>query len=83
MVWLAVARRDLVVRRLAAAADGQGGVNVFVVGQDLAMYSRRLSGGGWSGWQDLGGAFISAPGASASQVFGIGLDENLWAANYL
>ena len=48
---------------------------MFVVGQDLAMYSRRLSGGVWSSWQDLGGAFISAPGASASQVFGIGLDE--------
>jgi hypothetical protein len=66
-----------------ASADAGGGVDVFVVGQDLAMYSRRLAGGSWSGWQDLGGAFISPPDASQSQVFGIGLDENLWAANYI
>ena len=67
----------------AATADFNGGIDVFVVGQNLAMYSRRLTPSGWSGWQELGGAFISAPAASYSQVFGIGLDEDLWAADYL
>lgn len=67
----------------AATADFNGGVDVFVVGQDSAMYQQRLTSGGWSGWQHLGGQFISAPSASYSEVFGIGLDSNLWAAGYL
>ena len=31
----------------------------------------------------LGGAFLYGAGANASQVFGIGLDDKLWVADYL
>jgi len=67
----------------AATADFDGGVDVFIVGQDSAMYQQRLTSSGWSGWRGLGGLFISAPGASFSQVYGIGVDSNLWGADYL
>ena len=67
----------------AAATDANGDINVFVLGGDDAMWHQQLSGGGWSGWQGLGGAFMYGAGANASQVFGIGLDDNLWVADYL
>ena len=63
----------------AVAADPDGGVNVFVVGNDLAMWQRHL-GRAESAWTNLGGGFTSAPGANGNYVFGIGLDDGLYGA---
>ena len=66
-----------------ATADFNGGVDVFVVGQDAAMWSlttdRRWLVQPGSTSADV----ISPPAASYSQVFGIGVDGHLWAADYL
>ncbi len=64
----------------AAVAHDDGRIDVFVVGQDLAMWSQHWAGSHWSGWQDRGGGFISNPVVSTAEVFGIGLDELLYAA---
>ena len=62
-----------------AVAHQDGGIDVFVVGQDLAMWSQHWSGSQWSGWQDQGGGFTSNPAVSTTDVFGLGLDDLLYA----
>ena len=64
----------------AAVAHDDGRIDVFVVGQDRAMWSQHWAGSHWSGWQDRGGGFVSNPVASTAEVFGIGLDDLLYAA---
>jgi hypothetical protein len=57
-----------------------GRLDVFGVGADFAMYHRSFDGTQWSpGWENLGGTFISAPGAyerpnGMIDLFGVGLD---------
>ena len=51
---------------------------MFVVGQDLGMWSQRWNGSHWSGWNDRGGGFTSNPAVSTTDVFGIGLDDVLY-----
>ena len=55
-----------------------GGLDVYVVGVDLAMWQQRWSGASWSGWQDQGGGFTSDPVATTTNVLGLGLDGWLY-----
>lgn len=57
-----------------AFASGGGTDWIYAVGNTAYMYYDKLSGGSWSGWTSLGGAFTGVPGAtqnsSANEVFG-------------
>jgi hypothetical protein len=70
-----------------AAQNSDGRLEVFGIGFDDALWNiwQNSPGGGWSGWNQLGG-----PGAAVKQivaaqnsdgrleVFGIGFDDALW-----
>ncbi len=62
----------------AVVAHGNGLIDVYIVGLDLAMYSNHWNGSGWSGWIGRGGGFSSNPAADTTGVFALGLDDRLW-----
>lgn len=56
----------------AVASRGDGTLEIFVRGSASSSYGafRKRYGGGWSGWQPLGGEFTSALGASVNRATG-------------
>ena len=64
-----------------------GTYDVFVRGNDNAVWQRtRDSGGQWGGWTTLGGLITSPPAAvsadpGAVTVFARGIDDALWVSN--
>jgi hypothetical protein len=61
-------------------------VDLYVVGGDEALWTRRYDGTRWSGWQSLGGVLVSTPAAMThgSDVFvtAVGADDALWYRRY-
>jgi hypothetical protein len=61
---------------------------VFGIGQDHALWHIAwTSGGGWTGWQSLGGGFLSAPTASSWTANGldveaVGFDHAMWHSRW-
>ncbi len=61
-----------------ASTASPGSLDLFAIGTDRRLYQQSWNAsGGWSGWRDLGGTFISAPaavswGPGRTDVFGIG-----------
>ncbi|HET6665245.1 MAG TPA: hypothetical protein VFG94_13340, partial [Acidimicrobiales bacterium] len=67
------------------AAWGADHVELFLRGQDGAIWRNVIEAGSPGGWVSLGGSFTSAPAAVSwapgrVDVFGRGLDGALWAA---
>jgi acylphosphatase len=68
------------------AANGDGRLEVFVTGSDGAVWhiwQINTTGGGWSGWQSLGGSIASLPAVGKNwdgrlEVFAWGTDGALW-----
>jgi hypothetical protein len=77
-VWTGWGSLGGVALTAPAVANDGAAVNVFLVGDDHAMWTRRLT----SPWRDLGGQFISAPGAGSLEVFAVGWDGMIYSAPY-
>jgi spore germination protein YaaH len=66
-----------------AASWGPGRLDVFVRGQDKAIWHRAWNGAAWGGWEFLGGVATASPGvtspaANRVDVFIRGQDGALW-----
>jgi len=71
----------------AVASWGAGHLDVFIRGQDNALYQRTWDSGAWSGWYAVGGTLTSAPAAISQttgriDVFVRGQDDALWTNTY-
>jgi spore germination protein YaaH len=69
--------------RPAVSSSSAARLDVFVRGQDNAVWQDTWTGSGWSGWVSLGGSVTSAPaavswGSSRIDLFAIGQDKALW-----
>ena len=67
----------------AAASWGQGHLDVFVQGQDRALWHRAWNGTSWQSWESLGGVMIDHAGTvsrstNTIDVFVRGQDNALW-----
>ncbi len=67
----------------AVASWGPGRLDVFVRGQDNALWQVTWNGASWSGWTGLGGVLAAAPaavswGPNRIDVFVRGVDNALW-----
>lgn len=65
-----------------AVAWPDGGIDVFVVGQDSAMFRRAYRGGVWHDWRPIGGRAFSPPSIIAHdrtvELFVLGADSAIW-----
>ena len=66
-----------------AVSYGPGEFDVYVRGQDGALWQTWQSGGAWRGWAPIGGILTSSPGAATLgqgrvDVFVRGADGALW-----
>jgi hypothetical protein len=75
----------LVYDQIDAAINANGRLEVFGVGTDKAMFDiwQTTAGGGWSGWQTMGGGFNGPPTVGYTSyggiiVYGAGLDNQLY-----
>ena len=67
----------------AVTSWGAGRLDMFVRGQDNALWHRAWDGSAWTGWVSLGGTLTSAPaavswGPGRIDVFARGPDDALW-----
>lgn len=63
--------------------DGQSRQDVFIRGGDGQLWHASSNGGGWSGWEALGGGLLGAPtvaswGPGRLDIFVRGTDSQLW-----
>ncbi|MDQ7806448.1 hypothetical protein Q5425_22130 [Amycolatopsis sp. A133] len=70
---------------IAVANNADGRIEVFARGTDGAIWHRRITGGGWSAWESLGGrvevGVVPAVARNASgglEVFVLGTDHAVW-----
>ena len=65
-----------------AVAWPDGGIDVFVVGVDSAMFSRSYRNGEWRDWRPIGGRAFSPPSIIANdhtvELFVLGSDSAIW-----
>ena len=66
-----------------AASWGAGRLDIFVRGQDNAVWHRAWNGSSWGSWESVGGVATSSPGATSPatnrvDVFVRGQDKALW-----
>jgi hypothetical protein len=65
-----------------AVAWPDGGMDVFVVGDESAMFHRAYRRGEWRGWARLGGRAFSPPslvaGPGVVELFTLGADSAIW-----
>ncbi|MBS2966790.1 hypothetical protein KGA66_27385 [Actinocrinis puniceicyclus] len=69
------------------STSGANRLDVFVRGNDDAIWTESWNGSGWSGWQSLGGNLVSNPGVVAGgpnpiDLFAVGSNGDIWHRVY-
>ncbi len=66
-----------------AVSQPPGGMSIFVIGFDGAMYTRRqYAGSVWGGWQNLGNDLYADPAAIFGYAFSFDINGFLVATAY-